>query len=391
MNKKNRNTYSPLSYKGEGLGAAFTLVEIMMWVLIFSLVIIWGFKAYTWVLIWKIKLIESTDIQKEAFYFSEKFFEEIKRWGTIDYEEYFNRKVVWTGTTNGYYNIQTWFWNFWKWWSVWTAVYWTNSFYYCRSGNGLGNKMTGTWCVWNNILNSVDDVDWKPQRFWQYALQFIDYNSNYDADGWVPWDEDWDWNIIWDDDDEYLWEWPEAFSGAQVKEIYLISANWKNRTLFRWDIKDDPNADDVSHPCDMSTWSGGCLSTIKFLKLEWKDWWLNHVKSWTGLYDGIVDTWVIDSNFSWGASIIAGWWTIDDYWVWLFWDNINVSDVKFFAYPNKDLELAWKDATETTNIAPYIRIQMTLQPSYRARRWIKGKIPKIKINTTISLTDIYSR
>ena len=52
---------------------AFTLVEIMIWVLIFSIVIIWWFKAYNWVLIWKIKLIESTDIQKQAFYFSEKF------------------------------------------------------------------------------------------------------------------------------------------------------------------------------------------------------------------------------------------------------------------------------------------------------------------------------
>jgi hypothetical protein len=34
---------------------------------------------------------------------------------------------------------------------------------------------------------------------------------------------------------------------------------------------------------------------------------------------------------------------------------------------------------------------MTLSPSYKARRWFKWKIPKIKINTTVNLTDIYSR
>jgi len=354
--------------------SAFTLVEIMMWVLIFSLVIIWGFKAYSWVLIWKIKLIEWTDIQKEDFYFSEKFFEEIKRWGTIDYEEYFNRKVVGTSTQSGHYDTPTWFWNFWKWWNVGSTTYW-NRFYYCRSGNGLANKIIGTWCVDNNILNSVDNQSTEPQQFWQYALQFIDYNSNYNAD---LGDEDGDWNIIWDDDDEYLWEWPEAFSSSEVKEIYLISADRKNRTLFRWDTFPDE-----AKPTEMR-W------TIKFLKLEWKDWWYNHSKSWTWLYDWVVDTWIINKDFNGWTSTIAGSNTTN-YWQPLFWDNINVTDVKFFAYPNKDLELAWKDASATTNIAPYIRIQMTLKPSYKARRWIKWKIPEIKINTTISLTDIYSR
>ena len=118
---------------------AFTLVEIMLSVLIFSIVLIWGFKAYSWVLIWKIKLIESTDIQKEAFYFSEKFFEEIKKGWTIDYEEYFNRKVVWTSTQSGHYDIPTGFWNFGRdWWNNSNNVETTNygdEFYYCRSWN----------------------------------------------------------------------------------------------------------------------------------------------------------------------------------------------------------------------------------------------------------------
>ena len=388
---------------------AFTLVEIMMWVLIFSLIIIWGFKAYSWVLIWKIKLIESTDIQKEAFYFSEKFFEEIKKWWTIDYEEYFNRKVVWTSTQSGHYDIPTWFWNYGKLWNIWTTTY-GDGFYYCRSWNA--SKMWSWGCVTNDTWNTVDWQNSQPQRFWQYTLQFIDYNSNFDDDKIQPanivtllGDEDWDWNIIWDDDDEYLGEWPKAFSGSEVKEIYLISADGKNRTMFRWNINDD--TDNPTNNCDYDTWSWGCRGTIEFLKLEWKDFWRDHdaTSAWSTKYDGVVDTWVISKDFDPAYPdisatktlqySIAAWKTnagnIVEYRQPLFWNNINVTDVKFFAYPNKDLKLAWKDAAPEVNIAPYIRIQMTLKPSYKARRWIKWKIPEIKINTTISLTDIYSR
>jgi hypothetical protein len=39
-------------------------------------------------------LIERTNITKDVVYFTEKLFEEIKSGGTLDYEEYFNRKVV---------------------------------------------------------------------------------------------------------------------------------------------------------------------------------------------------------------------------------------------------------------------------------------------------------
>ena len=69
----------------------FTLIEIMLWILIFSMVIVWGFQALSAIWYGKIKLVQSTDIQKQSIYFSEKFFEDIKSWGTLDYEEYFNK------------------------------------------------------------------------------------------------------------------------------------------------------------------------------------------------------------------------------------------------------------------------------------------------------------
>jgi hypothetical protein len=33
---------------------------------------------------------------------------------------------------------------------------------------------------------------------------------------------------------------------------------------------------------------------------------------------------------------------------------------------------------------------MTLEPTAKARRWIKWKIPEININTTVTLSAIYS-
>ena len=357
---------------------AFTLIEIMIWILIFWIVIIWGFQAYSSVLVWKIKLIEWANIQKQAFYFSEKFFEEIKRWWTIDYEEYFNRKVVWTVTWSWHYSESTWFWNYWITWIIWSNNY-GDEFYYCRSDNWAWNKMTWTGCIekYSAKLNWTDIPVWNnPQRYWQYSFQFIDYNSNFDSDNW---DEDLDWNIVWDDDDEYLGLWPVAFSWSEVEEIYLISADKRKRTFFRYDFFPDETKNTKSR------W------TIEFLKLEWKDWWFNHLKSWNWLYDWVVDTWIIDKDFTWWTEIIA-WWTSDT-WFWqpLFWKNVNVTDVKFFIYPNKDKDLAWQDSSSEVNISPYIRIQMTLSPSYSARKWFRWTIPKIKINTTINLTDIYSR
>ena len=160
----------------------------MLWILIFSIVILAWFQALSRVNIWKVKLYTQIDIEKQAFYFSEKMFEMIKSAWTVDYEEYFNRKVVWNTTyLSWHFDKNTWFGNFWSGWNLTTPNYW-DWFYYCMSPSW--SSMWTWWCS-----------DWTYQRFGQYYYQFIDYNSNQDNDSW---DEDWDWNFIWDDDDEYL-------------------------------------------------------------------------------------------------------------------------------------------------------------------------------------------
>jgi len=252
--------------------------------------------------------------------------------------------------------------------------------------------MTWTGCI-DNFNTDWTSVLWKPQSYGQYSFHFIDYNSNYDSD---LWNEDWIWWIIWDDDDEYLWKWPEVFqSWSGVTELYLISANKEKRTLFRWIVKDDPYIKNSVASCDFTNakapTGSGCLWTIEFLKLEWKDWGFDHDTSnldraWE--YDWVIDTWLINKDFASWNEIIA-WSNLDNYWLPLFPDSINVSSFDIRAYPNKDIKDAWKE--ENIDGAPYIRINMTLTPSWKVKKRIKWKVPEFNISTTINLTDIFSR
>lgn len=375
----------------------FTLIEILVWVLIFSIVIIWWFQALTSVTIWKVKLMSSVDNQKQIIYFQEKLFDEIKKWWLIDFEEYFNRKVVWTAFSSWHYTINTWFWNFWSWWNVWTNTFWDDFFYQCRSWNWTDMSSwilnPTKWCYDSNFNIYWNSVNWKPQRYWQYSFQFIDYNSNFDSD---MWDEDWNWSIVWDDDDEYLWDWPIVFwSWTDLKELYLISWDKKTRTLFRWNVNIDPNAPS-SAICNINwsnviTWSW-CIWTIEMLKLEWKDYWYNHL-SWDSdlwEYDWLIDTWVIHNDFWWWNEYVA-WSLSQNFWISLFPDDINVSKFEVFLYPNKDPDLAWKTIDSSVNIAPYVRLNLEMWPSWKTKNKSKWNPKNIKFSTTISLTDIFSK
>jgi len=368
----------------------FTLIEIMVWILIVSIVLIWWFQALIFTTIWKSKLIQRTDIQKESFYFTEKLFEMIKQWWTIDYEEYFNRKVIWNSTySSWHFSIPSGFWNYWKWWNLWNSNFW-DEFYYCRSDDWT--KMTWTWCV-TKFNSWPTNYSWKQQRYWEYSLQFIDYNSNYDNDWWTPWDEDGDWNIIWDDDDEYLGSWPVAFEEwKNIKELYLINGNKTERTLFRWVVDKDPYS---PWNCSLDwlnniTWTW-CIWNIEYLKLDWKDRWMNHdlTTTWSTQYDWITDTWLINPDFTSWIEKVAWSGSVD--WVKLFPSSINVSEFKVYWYPNININYNWKNNNVSSNISPYVIIKMKLKPSWVSRRLMKWEWKELDFSMTINLTDIYTK
>jgi len=43
---------------------------------------------------------------------------------------------------------------------------------------------------------------------------------------------------------------------------------------------------------------------------------------------------------------------------------MNIKNFKIEAYPNKDVNLAWK---ESINISPYLRIKFSIAPSWKKR------------------------
>jgi hypothetical protein len=167
------------------------------------------------------------------------------------------------------------------------------------------------------------------------------------------------------------------------------------RTLFRWNVRRDPRSPSgVTCSIDSSNviTGSGCLWTIEFLKLDGRDWWMDHVISTddTWEYDGVIDTWLVDSDFSWVADKVA-WSDSGNYWVPLFPDTINVSDFKVFVYPNKDLDLSWKEVDDSINISPYVRIQLSILPSWNSRRKINGTPEEIHFSTTIALSGVFSK
>ena len=369
---------------------AFTLVEIMVWILIVSMILIWWFQALSAVTIWKAKLIQKVDMQKESFYFTEKLFEMVKEWWTLDYEEYFNRSVIWnTLYSSWHYNVVSWLGNYWKWWSVWSTNYGNNS-YECISIDA-SNIMTWTGCV--TIYNSGStDYTWEQQRYWEYNLQFIDYNSNYDSD---LWDENGDWNIKWDDDDEFIWDWPIVFSSwTYMPELYLLSWNKQVRTYFRWSVNQDPNAttwNNCTFDSNNNITGSWCLWTVEYIRLLWKDWWIDHdsLTNDSTQNDWIIDTWIIDPEINWWAVTVAWSWIIN--WIPLFSDAINVSEFKIYSYPNKDLNLAWKNADKSINVSPYTLIKIKLKPSWLTKRKIWWDWEELDFSMTINLSDMYSQ
>lgn len=381
---------------------AFTLVEVLLSIIIIASMLIIGFYALSFITIGKVRLIENTKIQKESFYFSEKLFEMIKRGGVIDFEEYFNRTnfEATPQFSSGHYLNSTGFGNFGAWGTVGSTSYgWR--LYYCLSDDGTNMWENG--CISNfntNSLTAINPGNYanQAQRFGQYAQQFLDFNADADQVwSFIIWDEDGDGNIDWDDDDEYIGQWPIAFtSSINLHELYLTSNNGKKRTMFRWNVRNDPDKPASVANCDFSnqasptgTW---CLWTIEFLELDARDWWLDHDKTTDdgngSQFDGVIDTWIVNQKFSWNDATVFGSDTnTDQYWQSLFPGSVSVKSFAVYAYPNKDIDLAWKDGSSSVNQSPYVRLAMTLTPSWKNRKKIRGKIPEVEIATTIALND----
>ncbi len=326
----------------------FTLVETLIVVLLFGTITTTMYTTYNTLNETRSDVSERQTLINE----STKVFETMNSlWNdfVLDYEEYFNRSLIWcNGDTADA--------DFWTWWdncnkftsygngnSVYNSEYWKHKLYVCSTkvSNTKTDEYPHTYEYDKNIFWCYNN--WA-QAFWQYNWNFYDVMEDVDNnDIYVnDWDED------------FLGKWPVAIkNNTWVNELYLISLDGTQRTYFRKN-------------CDKD---GHCA--LQMLKLRWFDAGVNHNFDWQWLYDWQIDTWACD----YGLGFACNWVSIDsdnkngfenyklpktadDGWVDLTSKDVDVKDWNLEIYPIKDPALALDESEN--NMVPYVKITLSL-------------------------------
>jgi len=366
---------------------AFTLIELIIVSVILGIVFTVIIKIYFSLLETKTDIYVKSVLVKNTNNIIEKINIIIKNY-TIDYEEYFNRRLVWCDSNwgnNFSWDVLTWwyckrFTDYWNGnsiidtgnnilyyctskWNVgdkqkekpkqsviydceWNSNTWTNYIYY-QDNDNLNN---GSWC-WENEIGTNKYI----QSFGEYKLQFWNVWWNADSYMWCK----------WDDDDTDLWVWPVSiWDNLHVKELYLISKDGKHRIFIRrklvwtWDWNHDGNI-------DYTWWEA--LYKLQILKLRWFDIWSWHMygTTWTTVNDGEIDTWAcdklqwfkcnwIDINYPGGGYKLPK--DVNDGWVDMTINDITISNFDISIFPTKSPEYSWYDTW--VQISPYIRLKL---------------------------------
>lgn len=375
---------------------AFTLVEITIVIAIFSMIVIYVFSSVIGVSVLRSHVMSKIELEEWLHFFVEQLVTTIKEWWVVDFEEYWNREVVGLSTLSGHYSTPSWFWNYGPGWD--NNGNFGNALYFCVSPNASnGPKLWTGWCIWGNNTygigwNSGMVLSGAYQRFWQYKEQFWDYNSNQSDDGG---DQNGDGRIKGDDDDYQLGDGPTLTSALlNPKELYMIQPILKERLFLRWNIKQDPYAPAwVSCTCNPNGDCSGswCLGNIQMLRLVGKDIGYNHVLG-TGAFDGIIDTWVCHPWWKSNCSFILGndrlpGSSLDDGWVDIFPQFVNIRDVSFTIAPLKDSNEAYSSKNNDDFIHPYARISLRVWYGWEKRKLLRNIDPEITLTTMVSLTN----
>lgn len=389
---------------------AFTLVELIFVAVIIGLIVPEMFSLYNFI----IKSNKEIVARQQAIHQGYEFFERLNIFMddyTVDYEEYFNRQMVWCSSNEE---------NFWRWGSfnrnVWLQWYCTNftaygnensnlnspantyhDLYYCSSVRASSATLTNPRVIFPG-RNSCGKVIGSPknnnrQSYGQYAALFKDVR-------------DWDWVIVWSDDDVELWYLinennVDAIADSNnIQELYLISHDWTRRLYFRRKLDREDEIEGKNYK----------QYKIQMLRLRWFDAWRMHnfsnVSDNKWLYDGVIDTWACDYSMWFEPSewhkTQSIWWAYPNYYLpqdendcrvdftqWttdLFAWNISIS-------PKWDADLYW--AKEARQINSYMKILIINKVYFPSIFWSNKKIPdtikdfSVPLETTINMKDFY--
>ena len=120
----------------------FTILELMIGMVVFALIMITVLDSVANITIARTRSVNRITLLEELYFFSESLATKIKDGGTLDYEEYWNRKIVGTTVGTGHYILPTGYGNYGESGVIGTSNY-GSGLYLCRSGDvsGVGTRM----------------------------------------------------------------------------------------------------------------------------------------------------------------------------------------------------------------------------------------------------------
>ena len=380
---------------------SFTLLELLYVMGIIGLIMPAMFALYNFMIKWNREISARQSAIQQWYEFFERLnilFQDYR----IDYEEYYNRQMVWCTPSwwmgssfrwevgSGWYCTN--FTTYWNWSSTnrreWSDAFkpWYHDLYYCSS-EASQNPSWKSKIVRDNYCGTV----WTVQSYGQYATLFTD----------VKW---WMSDKVWDLDDENLWYLLNntvraIMDSDNIQELYLISQDWKNRLYFRRKLA---NSDG-----DFTQYK------IQMLRLKWFDAWRLHnfdiintgniENRWR--YDWTIDTWACDYSMWFEPkqehkiSANSVWWAYsgyyipqdsDDCWIDMTYWVTNVVARNISVSPTWNPNLYW--AEQDRQINDYIKIFLingVYVPSYWATMSASMSDFVVPLQTTINMEWFY--
>lgn len=374
----------------------FTLIEILISVLLTGIILGAWYSAFQSILRAQIRLSGIINIQKNIFYLNEKIVSLIHAWGTIDYEEYFNRRIL--GFEKSF--STEWIWTY------------TNASTYGNGDTGgcpklyLCGKDTNTdedTCLKTNAVaqdtrvadnaciktNSITvpisapslnktlltTISPKQMAYGQYREIGLNYASlaRFASPIKLP--------PIFPATDTVL-------NNEGTSDLYLIKKlpnGSYERTYFRHIFEQDPIFKGTTKVCNPATSLTACIGKIQMTRLVSCD-------SLPIGWDGIIDAWTMHPDF-WGgedpcsaidsvAKIVGA--AANVVWADINTPGMNVLHAGFLPTPKK--HPLYMSGVGEDALAPTIRMRLEVDFSEYQKR--KGMLSKEENTTRVLITTI---
>jgi prepilin-type N-terminal cleavage/methylation domain-containing protein len=332
----------------------FTLIEVLISVALTGMILVAGYSAFQSIVKIQAELTGTIDIQRNLFYLNEKITSLIRDWGTIDYEEYFNRNRLgyWRSMidtdNNNTPDTET--------YTVLSEFGNAVSIFLCQV-NSIADENA---CLGNNTVKNgnIPSTLSGQQKYWQYEALSLNHGSvatlGYATPNKLP-------PILVNP------------TPTELSELYLVKKllnGMYERTFFRH-IQ-------VSYPgktCDLITWKD-CLGKLQMTRLI----------SCADI-DGNIEKWIPDTDFGTGDDCSVTTASIDDLtWVDVTSPDIDVESATFLPAPLKIPSLMSGSGEEAFAPSIQMRIVVGLSDLRQQKALSQGTDTRV-IMTTIHLND----